>query len=132
MRATGRRAAIVAAFVGLLAVLVTAPAAASALAVDDRAASSFVASVGGATAASSPSSGTVSDGVRSTHPAAARTAGADRAPASHAGGWAVAALLLLLAALALAVGVRRAASVARPAHWRPAAAPRAPPALAAC
>jgi hypothetical protein len=131
MRATGRRAALVAAFVGLLAALVSTSAAPSAL-VLDQLTSTVVASLGGTNSASSPASGTVSDGVRSTHAAAARTTGTDRAPASHAGGWAVAATLLLLAALALTVGVRRAATAARPALWRPAAAPRAPPALAAC
>ena len=129
MRATGRRAALVAAMVGLLAALtagvvgpaqITTPLAQAAAQLTD------------AVTLGAPSTGTVGDGVLPAHPAAARSTGSDRAPVQHVAGWALLVLALLLATAALAVGVRRASC--RPALQarRRAAAPRAPPALASC
>lgn len=96
------------------------------------AASAVVAQLADPAAASAPSAGLVTDGLRAGHPAAARVGGTDRPTPSHAGGWALAALLLLMAACALAVGVRRATELAHPSVRGSAAGPRAPPALASC
>ena len=73
---------------------------------------------------------TLGDDARSTHPSAARVAAQDRTPTAHPAGWADAAALLLLAAAALALGVRRACRRPVRTSWRRALAARAPPALA--
>ncbi len=96
------------------------------------AASAVVAQLADPAAASAPSAGLVTDGLRAAHPVAARVGGTDRPTPAHAGGWALAALLLLLAACALAVGVRRATGLAHASLRGSAAGPRAPPALASC
>jgi hypothetical protein len=123
--ASTRRAALVAALLGLLAFLggaaVAAPAGASS-AVSSHDATNI------ATRFAAPSS-TVGDEARSTQPSAARTTGHDRTPTPYPAGWAVAAALLLLAAAALALGVRRACRRSIPTAWRRALAARAPPAL---
>lgn len=122
-----------AAFVGLLASLTVGVSASPALAPVARAATQAVfAGLGDGAALSTPTTGTVSDAVRSSHPAAVRAGAPERPAVSHVGGWAVAALLLLVAAVLLAVGVRRTTSLVRSGTWRSAAGPRAPPFAASC
>jgi hypothetical protein len=134
MRATGRRAALVAAFVGLLLTLTSGSAtAAVAPARHLLSGAASGAAVPDATSAiSTPSTGVVSDGVRPARSATARTSGLDRAPESQSGGWAVMAWLLVLAAGARSLGLRHAAGSPPRTAWRRATAPRAPPALAFC
>jgi hypothetical protein len=126
IRSAGRRAALVAALVGLLAALITglAPVAAETVAGGSTAAVGAAAST-----VSAPVSGVVTDGLRAAHPAGVQPSGADR-PAPHAGATAVAALLLLLAAGCALLGVRRRTDRVLRAAWHAPAAPRAPPAAA--
>lgn len=130
MRATGRRAALVAAFVGLLAALVAgAPGAQVDRALVGAAGSALVVD---STTLASPALSVVGDALRSTHPAIARTVTTDRSPVAHVGGAAVVPLALLLAVLALALAARRSSWPSRLATWCRSTAPRAPPALASC
>lgn len=130
MRATGRRAALVAAFVGLLAALVAgAPGAQVDRALVGAAGSALVVD---STTLASPALSVVGDALRSTHPAIARTVTTDRSPVAHVGGAAVVPLALLLAVLALALAARRSSWPSRLATWCRSTAPRAPPAPASC
>lgn len=121
-----------AAFVGLLASLTVGVSAAPALAPVARAATQAVVALGDGAALSTPATGTVSDAVRSSHPAAVRAGAPERPAVPHTGGWALTALLLLLAAVLLAVGVRRTTSLVLAGTWRHAVAPRAPPLPVSC
>jgi hypothetical protein len=128
MQAAARRAAFVAAVVGLLAALSGTSAATAAPNQLSRA----VAAVGAtadAAAASARSAGVASDAARPTSPVATRTSGVDRAPSPHLGAG-VAALLLVLAACLLAVGLRRLQARSLLAGLAGRAAPRAPPVAA--
>jgi hypothetical protein len=120
----------VAAVVGLLAALTSGVGPATAQAVLATAATGAAAAVQpDVPALSAPATGVVSDGVRTSHPAAVRAAGGERSPA-HTGATAVAALLLLLAAGCALLGVRRRTDRVLRAAWHAPAAPRAPPAAA--
>jgi hypothetical protein len=128
MRVAARRAAFVAAVVGLLAALSgTSPTAASLNPVP-RAVAAVGATIDAA-AASARSTGVASDAARTTSPVVTRTTGVDRAPSPHLGAG-VAALLLVLAACFLAVGLRRLQARALLAGLAGRAAPRAPPVAA--
>jgi hypothetical protein len=126
MRSAGRRAAFVAALVGLLAALggsVPAASAATGIVRTSTAVQSDVTSV------SARSTGVASDVVRTAAPVAARTTSVDRAHAQHLGAG-LAALLLVLAACLLAVGLRRLHARVLLAELAGRAAPRAPPVAA--
>jgi len=122
----------VAALVGLLAVL-SAGAGAPAHDAARTAAQAVVAGVDVAavTAVADSSHGVVTDAVRPGVTVAARPSTSERQALGHAGSGAVPAGLLLLAAVLLAVGVRRST-------WRrttaalAAVAPRGPPASLCC
>jgi hypothetical protein len=121
----GRRAALVAAVLGVLAFLGGAAVPAH---VDASVARTAAAVTADPAHLAAPTS-TVGDVVRGTQPAVARTTGHDRSAAPYPATSAVAAVLLLLAAAALALGVLRACRRTSPTAWRRVLAARAPPAL---
>ena len=125
----GRRAALVAALLGLLAFLGGATLPVAHGLPGTSAPTTAAAHLGDAAQASVPTP-TVGGSVRAAHPTAARTTTQDRGPAPYPGVWAVPALLLLLAGAALSVAVLRSCRRTTSTSWRSRLAARAPPALA--